>query len=52
MGKWRVRIWKDYKTYTIGHYDTKEEAIKARIDAEKEYFGEFANKSEWRDCDE
>lgn len=42
-GKWRVRIWKDYKCYYIGQYDTYEEAYQARIKAEDDYFGEFAN---------
>lgn len=51
-GKWRVRIWKDYKAYNIGQYDTYEEALKARIEAEKYYFGEFANKNEWGDDSE
>ena len=44
--KWRVRIWKNYKCYSIGQYDTYEEAYQARIDAEDRFFGEFANLTE------
>lgn len=45
-GKWRVRIWKNYKCYNIGHYDTYEEAYQARVKAEDDFFGEFANLKE------
>ena len=44
--KWRVRIYKNYKCYTIGQFDTYEEAYKARIEAEDKYFGGFANLEE------
>lgn len=40
--KWRVRIGKDYAEKTIGHYDTLEDAISARRNAEQEYYGEYA----------
>ena len=36
-GKWIVQIGSRYKKYYIGAYDTKEEAIAARIEAEKKY---------------
>lgn len=45
-GKWRVRIWKNYKCYHIGQFDTYEEAYQARISAEDKFFGEFANLEE------
>lgn len=41
---WRARIWKNKKTYCLGDFKTKEEAIQARINAEKELFGDFVYK--------
>lgn len=41
--KWRARITVDYKCYELGDYDTIEEAVKARKEAEKKYYGEFSN---------
>lgn len=41
-GAWRVRITKDRQEFHIGSFKTKEEAIDARIKAERELFGEFA----------
>lgn len=41
-GTWKARIWKDKKIYFLGNYNTKEEAIKARLEGEAKYFGEFS----------
>lgn len=40
--KWRAYITIDYKQIHIGLYADKEDAIKARLNAEVKYFGEFA----------
>jgi hypothetical protein len=40
--KWRVRIGVDYKEFTIGHYETFEEAVEARKGAEEKYYGKHA----------
>lgn len=40
--KWRARITFNEKEIYLGVFDNKDEAIKARLCAEKEYFGEFA----------
>lgn len=40
--KWRARICIDYKNIHLGFYDDKNEAIKARLQAEQKYFKEFA----------
>ncbi|EAQ4377955.1 HNH endonuclease [Salmonella enterica] len=41
--KWRVRITSSPgKRISIGNFDTLDEAIKARIEAENNYYGEFA----------
>jgi hypothetical protein len=39
--KWRPRINKNGKAQYFGLYETKEEAIAARLDAERRLFGEF-----------
>jgi hypothetical protein len=41
-GRWVAYIKKDFKRYHLGRYDTMEEAIAARKDAEHKMFGEFA----------
>ena len=41
--KWIASINVDHKTIYLGGFTNKEEAIKARLQAEKEYFGEFAS---------
>jgi hypothetical protein len=38
-GKFRVRITKDRKRYLIGDFNTLEEAVKAREEAELKYYG-------------
>lgn len=40
--KWRAEIEFNQKKYRLGRFDTIEEAIEARKQAEKELFGEFA----------
>lgn len=40
--KWIAQIGYNYKNIRLGTYSDKEEAIKARLKAEKEYFGDFA----------
>ena len=39
---WRVRIMVNKKSIEIGQFLNKEDAIKARLEAEFKYFGEFA----------
>lgn len=39
--KWKAQIMVNQKTINIGRYNTKEEAIKARKEAEIKYFGEY-----------
>lgn len=41
--KWKATIVVNDKQITLGRYDTKEEAIRVRKAAEREYFGEFLN---------
>ncbi len=41
-GKWRARIHCNKKQISLGGFNTFEEAVDARLDAEKEYFGEFS----------
>lgn len=41
-GKFRVRITVNRKEIRLGNYDKFEDAVKARIEAEKKYFGEYA----------
>ena len=42
--KWLAQIAYKYKKINLGRFDNLEDAIKARKDAEKEYFGEFARR--------
>lgn len=42
--KWRAYIQKDNKFITLGLFENKKDAIKARKEAENKYFGEFRNK--------
>lgn len=39
---WRVSITVDYKKISIGTFKNKEDANKARVRAEQEYFGEYS----------
>lgn len=49
--KWTVRIQVNYKIINLGCYESLEEAIKVRKQAEIEYFGDFRRK-EGDDVDE
>lgn len=40
--KWYANIWQNNKTIYLGLFDTKEEAIFARKQAEEKYYGEFS----------
>jgi hypothetical protein len=40
-GKWRSRIIVDYKQIHLGSFYNFEDAVKARLNAEQLYFGEF-----------
>lgn len=40
--QWIAQITVNYQNKSIGEYVAKEDAIKARLEAEKKYFGEFA----------
>lgn len=40
--KWIAQITVNYQNISLGRYISKEDAIVARLKAEKEYFGEFA----------
>jgi hypothetical protein len=40
--KWVAQIKKDNKTYYLGRFDNKEDAINARKQAEEELFGEYS----------
>lgn len=40
--KWKASISIDKKDKRLGSFDTKEDAIKARLEAEAKYYGEFA----------
>ena len=48
-GKWMAHIKLNYKHITIGYYDTIEEALKARMDYEKKYYGKFAPSRNYND---
>lgn len=41
-GRYNARITVNYKMIHLGNFETLEEAIEARIDAEKKYYGEYA----------
>lgn len=43
--KWTAQVTINNKTKYIGRYDTIEEAIKAREEAAKKYYGEFSNEN-------
>lgn len=48
-GKWRARIFKEGKEYYLGIFENKKDAIRARLKAEKELFGEFAYNKELKE---
>ncbi len=41
--KWRAFITVEYKFIHLGHYNTRQEAEAAYLEAAKQHFGEFAN---------
>ena len=43
VNKWTAQITINYKHKTLGSFNTKEEAVKARQEAEIRYFGEYRN---------
>ena len=45
-GKWRARLRFKGKTYNFGSYFKFEDAVKARIEAEKQIYGEFLEQIE------
>ena len=40
--QWEARIWNNGKTIRLGYFNNKEDAIIARLQAECDYYGEFA----------
>jgi len=42
--KWRSKICVNRKTIHLGYFNDIKDAVKARIDAEKKYYGKFAPK--------
>ena len=40
--KWKAKISVDGKVISLGHYYSKEDAVKARLKAEARYYGDFA----------
>lgn len=42
--KWYAELQENNIKHNLGSYDTKEKAIKARLEAELQYFGEFKSK--------
>ncbi len=40
--KWQAQLGLNYKNINLGRFNTKEEAIEARIKGEKKYYGEYA----------
>ena len=43
---WMASITKNKKKYNLGKFESKEEAIQARVNKSKELFGEFQSKQE------
>lgn len=41
-GKWTATIRNNYKTISLGCFEKKEDAVRARKEAEKTYMGDFA----------
>lgn len=40
--KWTANVWQNNKTIYLGLFDTKEEAVAVRKEAENKYYGEFS----------
>jgi len=50
-GKWRAYIKHDDKTYWLGHYENIEDALKARLEKEKELWGiEHSRREDHQRC--
>lgn len=47
-GKWRASIRFRRKSISLGHYDTKEEAIEARKEGELKFFGKYLEEDDVR----
>ena len=45
-GTWNAQIYCNGKYINLGTYKAKEDAIKARKEAEEKYFGEFTHKNQ------
>ena len=45
-GNWKAEIYCNGKSIYLGVYKEKEDAIKARKEAEEKYFGEFTYKNQ------
>lgn len=45
-GKWTASIMYNYKAIFLGNYDCYEDAVKARLNKEKELFGEYGGNKE------
>lgn len=50
--KWNAQIMFNYKAINLGYFDTFEEAVKARKQAEEEYFGIYSYDNSMRYADE
>lgn len=48
-GKWRARITYNFKKYHLGTFNTREEAIQARLKAEKELYADIIKPKTQRD---
>lgn len=46
INKWLAQITYNYKNIYLGHFNTKEEAIEARKQAEIDLFGDYRNKED------
>ena len=49
---WRSRITINNQSVTLGYYKNKEDAIKARKEAEEKYFGEYSydnSQKQWKE---
>lgn len=49
--KWNAQIMFNYKAINLGYFDTFDEAVNVRKQAEEKYFGEFSYDNSMRDID-